>query len=302
MESNNAIIAFGTLREDISIKYDFSNPIKIPEKRVDEYQKLIGGSVYNTCRFLADMDDTMDVIFCTHNYSGLINTIRCSGISRRLHIVIPDESPKIHPLTLIGVKDNGDKTMISCDVPVDFKSVFEKIICYTKKSKIMYTSFYEVTEDNYLDILNLFERFLSRNDTSIVIDLCPLITQLKPNIIDEVLKKIKILTGNAYEHKTLLKILGLREIRNLFDRFTLLETVFIKKGEDGAEVISRNCEKLNYKENNDYVINNTTGCGDIFNAVVLQGIVKEKENRMILEEAVKKGGKIARGGLPWKNN
>ena len=82
-----------------------------------------------------------------------------------------------------------------------------------------------------------------------------------------------------------------------------IEYLFIKRGNQGAEYKSRyeaeNCKVRCIEYNNSENLN-TTGCGDVFNAVIIKGLcLREDNNQSILKRAVIESGKIAKGGLPW---
>lgn len=70
------IVAFGTLREDVVIEYDFSVPMKEMEVKLNKLDKTVGGSVNNTCYYLALKDSKLQVVLCTLNYIDLVGMLK----------------------------------------------------------------------------------------------------------------------------------------------------------------------------------------------------------------------------------
>lgn len=294
------IVALGTLREDITLNYDFSKPMKVPEVKVHKAKWTVGGSVHNTCFYLSSNSTNLNVRMCTSNYSLLLQRINQSAIPDNYRIITTETALQEYPISIIGVREDGDKQLLSYDPIADTELLllFER---EAQKADFIYTSFYEVNENNYSRICEITRGCHSRG-VKTMIDLCPLISSTNEMILREVLNNVAIVSGNEHEYKELIQKLGIVDMNDLLRNHSGIEYLFIKRGSQGAEYKSRykaedykvQCHEVNSSE-----ILNTTGCGDVFNAVIIEGFCLRENGQSILNRAVLESGKIAKGGLPW---
>lgn len=295
------VVTLGTLREDIYIKYDFSEPLKDNEINVGVLEKNIGGSVNNTCQYIALKDSEIQVIMCTQNFADLIINIQKRLRNSNYIIVSTEKDLNEHPISIVGIKDNGDKQMISYDPKPDNNCLIDVFKKEIKDSDLIYTSFYEINEENYTELANIFNESL-KEKKYVMMDLCPLLDRISCDAIESILKFSSVLSGNENEFELLMKKEGIADIYNIFSRFSKIEKIYVKRGERGAslyikdnggikEINVDSIEKVNSK--------NTTGCGDVFNASVIVGLLSELDDLKTINCAVKDSSEIAKGGFPW---
>lgn len=136
-----------------------------------------------------------------------------------------------------------------------------------------------------------------------MIDLCPLLSDKKKDIISAILPLTSILSGNMLEFNQLLKISDYNNIIEFMSSHRNLNEIYIKKGDKGAEYYYRDnkgqIQKMIYICDSNIVAKNTTGCGDVFNAVVLSGKCYNFNDDKIIKKAVFESGVIAERELPW---
>lgn len=299
----NKIVAFGSLREDITIDYDFSRTTMEPEVMLSSLRRTVGGSVYNTCRFISMMFSSSRVVYCTYNYTELIRRIQEDHfVNKALVIKYPQKRLYDYPTSIIGLKDDGEKQMLSFDPEMDL-DVVNIFMEEAKDANLVYTSMYEICSDNYINIASILNDCLARH-AIVMVDLCPVITELEKRIVESVLLSTSVISGNIHEFNGLLKMLELQSIKDLFRRFSTINMACVKNGSNGADLYERkNTGEIIHLSKGSMVtdscVRNTTGCGDAFNAVIAYDLcIKEKTERL-LEHAVKDSGMVSKGGLPW---
>ena len=96
----------------------------------------------------------------------------------------------------------------------------------------------------------------------------------------------------------------MHDFEEIFLTFPNIKDVYVKEGEKGGSLYRKNneneiVEKMHIDGMIISTIKNTTGCGDVFNAVIIEGIINNRDYETILESAVSASGKIAERGLPW---
>ena len=292
------IVALGTLREDITIDYDFSRAMNKPEVKVKKANYSVGGSVYNTCYYLSLKNDNLNVSMCTSNYSHLVQRVKNEIKTHNYRIITSESIIYEYPISIIGVRKDGEKQILSYDSIID-QALLSLFKHETDNADFVYTSFYEINNNNYVEISNIFQRCHIRGGMTMV-DLCPIVNQINDKILNDILCNAVIISGNEYEYKCLLDKLRITRIDDLMQRYSAINHVFVKKGSLGAEYRKRNKDYLCYnleQEDSDAV--NTTGCGDVFNAMVINGFCNEENDNYILNNAIIESRNIAKGGLPW---
>ena len=294
------VVALGTLREDITINYNFSRPMNVPEVKVKKAKWSVGGSVHNTCYYLSLKSIELTIRMCTSNYKLLLQRINQDAIAENYKIITSKTESQEYPISIIGVREDGDKQLLSYDPVMDT----ELLLLFENKANnadFVYTSFYEINENNYLRMSEILQGCYFRGVMT-MIDLCPLISSISESTLRKVLNNVVIVSGNEHEYRDLLYKLGISDMNVLLRNHPNIEYLFIKRGSQGAEYRSR-YEAEDYKvqchELNNSVIMNTTGCGDVFNAVVIEGLCLGEGKQSILNRAVIESEKIAKGGLPW---
>ncbi|MCI8584214.1 MAG: carbohydrate kinase family protein [Dorea sp.] len=300
------VVAFGTLREDLLLQYDFTTPIGGDEIKIGDYKSVVGGSVFNTCTFLSDYYHAIDITLFSLNYVVLTDgMLQFCQKYHNYNINYAETAIDSRPLSIIGIKEDGDKNIISCDKAIDGSEVIDLLSKKIEDFHLLYTSFYEVNTANYMSIVQLFADYMKIKKT-VMIDLCPLLSLLSGEMLTKILSSVTVLSGNESEYQLLLRILELEDIENILKIFRNISLLWIKKGEKGGAVITRKNEKnINSYHKYESVITtnikakNTTGCGDAFNAVVICGLVNGWELQHIIDEAVNVGKKIALGGFSW---
>lgn len=294
------VVALGSLREDITFKYDFSRPLNVPEVKVNNAEWSVGGSVHNTCLYLSLKSSDVNVHMCSSNYILLVQRVNQYATVGNYRIITTTNELKKHPVSIIGVCEDGDKHILSYDPIVDKELllIFEREV---EKADFVYTSLYEINDENYRNLCEIFQKCHSRGVTT-MIDLCPLVSSFNVNVLREVLKKIVIVSGNEYEFKELMHKLCVDDMNELLLNFSNVQHLFVKKGNRGAEYKTRR-ETKKYEfcccEQDRANILNTTGCGDVFNAVIIEGFCLGDNSKSILQSAVIESGRIAKRGLPW---
>lgn len=131
------VVALGTLREDITLNYDFSNPMKVPEVKANIAKWSVGGSVYNTCMYLSLNSTDLNVRMCTSNYVLLLQRVVQDTIKGNYRIITTEKELLEYPISIIGVREDGDKQLLSYDPVTDaellllFEYEVEILILYT---------------------------------------------------------------------------------------------------------------------------------------------------------------------------
>ena len=293
------IVALGTLREDITLNYDFSLPMNVSEVKINKAEWSVGGSVHNTCYYLSLKNPDLSVRMCSANYKLLVQRISQDMVTNNYRIITTKSKLYEYPISIIGVHEDGDKQILSYDPIVDTEVLFlfEHEAC---NADFIYTSFYEVNKNNYHKICEIFRKCHARGGMTMV-DLCPLIGSANESIVREILSNTMLISGNEYEYKELMHKLDVVDTNGILEKYSNIKYMFVKRGNQGAEYNTIDGgEKCNiHCEQDDSSTMNTTGCGDVFNAVIIDGICKGEDSRSILKRAVIESGEIAKGGLPW---
>ena len=131
------IVALGTLREDITLNYDFSHPMKVPEVKVHKTMWSVGGSVHNTCRYLSLISTNLNIRMCMANYVLLLQRVNQDAIADNYRIITTETELREYPISIIGVREDGDKQLLSYDPVTDtellllFEREAKKLILYT---------------------------------------------------------------------------------------------------------------------------------------------------------------------------
>lgn len=298
------IIAFGTLREDILLRYDFSVPLEKMEVKLDSYKSVIGGSVYNSCLFLSNYSKTIDITLLVPNCQMQLSTLFYEQYPN-LHIIYNGSNMASHPLSIIGICKDGEKRIISCDNAANSDGLLNIVSKYISNCQLLYTSFYEINKDNYIRIAHIFSE-INKTGKLVMLDLCPLLNTFSKHLITNILEFVSVLSGNELEYQALFNILKMKSAEAIFKKFKHINVLCIKQGEHGATILKRTTsnykkpyEKYEHVIKEKIVAKNTVGCGDVFNAVIINGLINNKSLRHILDEAVEESRKIALGGLPW---
>ena len=310
-------LTFGTIRKDIVLFYDFTQTMTVYEHKLKECDIYIGGSVYNTSRYLTIYDESIFVTMYTWNNikSVILNDKVREDQNNFCHETKTEyHSNSVDPFSIIGVRSDGEKNILSYDCIRNDQSALSYISDISNDYLIFYTSIYEVTKDNIEKLKNILKQRIQANQINIV-DLCPLIGGMDLNELISVLSHVSIVSGTEEEYNTLLERLTLYSYEALMKSFSDIHELWIKQGSDGAKVIIRN-EKLNIdsdegQNQNEFIyhktnavkidrVMNTTGCGDVFNAILIHGVLREKRYKDVLECAVIESAIVAERGLPWR--
>lgn len=296
------IVTLGTLREDIVVGYDFSDSMQEAEKKIDKFDKIVGGSVNNTSYYLAHKDIETQVVMCSLYYVYLVEIMRKRINCANYQISTTSNELIRYPVSIIGVKNNGDKQMISYNPVVDDSLLLDLFNKESNNAELIYTSFYEVNQKNSKKLFALFSNVIA-SGKNVMIDLCPLLNRIHNDEIENILSSITVLSGNESEYEMLKRIIGLNSIRDIFTKFISIEKIYVKRGDKGATLFwsdeQNKIHEVQVVAKLGNIIKNTTGCGDVFNAVIIEGIVNNRDLKESLECAVNESGKIAEGGLPW---
>ena len=291
----DTVISFGTLREDITLPYDFSEGLEANEIKLEKCKKNIGGSVYNTSLFLSKEINKFEVSYITRKFSNL------SKMSNKMRTISSNIEYKQSPLSLIGVKEDGDKKIISYDPEYRDDDFWEKIGQNIGDNILLYTSLYELSYDEESKWNTVIKNGKKDYCFSFFLDLCPLINRDNTELYKKILKYTDTISGNICEYKFLLDCLELKNIEELFYAYPNLISIWEKRGENGAAVYYRErdvirCYSRDVKK---ICAINTTGCGDVFNGAVIAGLYNKWNYRQILDIAIDTSAKVAENGLPW---
>lgn len=294
------IVSLGTIREDITLNYDFSKPLYKPEIKIDSGDFSVDGSVHNTCSFLALKNADLNIYMCAPNYSFLIQRLERKTSLDNYKILTIEPSLDRYPFSIIGIKRDGEKQIISYNPVVEnaHVSLFYEM---SEKADFVYSSFYEVNETNFRRISEIFERCILEN-VCVMMDLCPLIDTLSEEVVTDILEHTTVISGNSHEYETLYNKINVANTSDILEKYSSIKYAFIKKGFLGAECYTRENNSINrFNDTNNirYVGGNTTGCGDVFNAMIINGFCTDINVQEMLKNAVVESGKIADGGLPW---
>lgn len=297
------ILTYGSLRKDITFFVEFPELKTSKEVKSQKISTSIGGSVYNSSRFVSEHFEDAEVDFVISNRSSLVDEIatQIAGIPN-LHIKCNSEFSNEYPLTIITVDSLGEKMMISYDAKID-NTIGKILECGLLSAQLFYSSFYEI-DDNLLYLADHCFHDYVLSGGYVMIDLCPLINDIEVSIINKILSNITILSGNSGEFSTLLNKLNFTNIEDFLVCYSNIQSVWVKQGEHGASAYIKDSNGkyffISERIKDIVYAHNTTGCGDIFNAVVAYGIVSAQNHQKILLHAVQAGKKIASGGIPWR--
>lgn len=204
-EKTVSILAIGTLRADIYLNYDFSIPMSEMEVKLTNYSRKIGGSVYNTCQFISNYSNNIEVTMYTLNHVSLIDELANNTSTNSINILTTDEPIFTYPMSIVGVDCTGEKRMLIIEsaspplCPNDILSLQSQ-----SKSDLFCTSFYEINDKNLNFVCSLCACFLNQGKYTMS-DLCPLINHLDAEIITKVLKCTSVLSGHKLEYEKLVK-------------------------------------------------------------------------------------------------
>ena len=294
----NSVVAIGSLREDIYLKHNFTRPMKSMEIKLNTYSRRIGGSVYNTCYYLSHYGNNLSISMYTPNYKQLIKQLPENQSKNFFDVITEGQPIQLYPISIIGVDESGEKRMISSD---GGKSVWylNTDSVKQKQGNVFYSSFYEINETNIQAIVDVYHHFIKKNLYTIV-DLCPIIDKIDEKVIREILNNISVLTGNITEYGMLTEKLKISKLTLLFKEFPNIKTIWIKCGAVGAKVIVfDNGSYTAFESNPPHIctVLNTNGCGDVFNAIIINGIMEGWTIEKTLSEAVKESSLVAERGL-----
>lgn len=285
--------AFGTVRLDIRI-YDELDKLGIhKEVKLDDIAMMLGGSVYYTASVLNEFDcDT--VLYTLHIDDDFADFIRLRLSGQNINYIVSKRDSNPTAMTLVFVNGEGEKKMMSYDGKRHDSHILSKLLCDISQYDLFYTSFYEINQENYLQIAQIME-LCPQN----FLDLTPLLYDVDTEILETILNKTSILSGTAEEYDILTSKLQLMRTSSLMDRFGI-KYVFEKRGKEGATLFSMqgNCS---YKSTRGTASRDTTGCGDTFNAGVIYGISVELCDEDILKRAVNFATTVALDGFDLKN-
>jgi sugar/nucleoside kinase (ribokinase family) len=281
--------AFGTVRIDIHIYQGIGDIEQYEEIKINEMNLAVGGSVYNTVCVLNEL--RQDIVFYMPNsVDEFADLIKNKMNQRNIHHVTCKEDRNDTAVSLIFIDESGNKKMISYDGIRQDKYVLNRLLKEIEQYDLFYTSFYEINQNNYHDIFHIMSQ-CERN----FVDLCPMIYKVDKDIIDLVLQQSQILSGTEDEYAIILKKLDCNSMDELIEKYRI-EQVFVKKGAKGAMVLTQN-NKYEHEPRKRKASHDTTGCGDTFNAGIIDSFTKKANNERMLQQAVEMATKVAYAGL-----
>ncbi len=285
--------AFGTIRMDIHIFDEFAKFDEYQEIKLDEISMMLGGSVYYTASVLNEFD--CDVVMYMLNISDDFSDFVRLRLSRQnINYITSKRDLNKTATTLIFVDDEGGKKMMSYDGRRKDESVLNKLRSDISQYDLFYSSFYEITRDNYIKLADIMD-----NCNFSFLDLSPLLYSVDIDILETVLPNVNILSGTTDEFAILLSKLNLENIEALREKYNY-KYVFEKQGKNGATLYYTD-KKISYKPRESKVSRDTTGCGDTFNAGVIRGLIEGFEEEEILERAVEMATTVAYEGFHLEN-
>lgn len=270
--------AFGTIRIDIHVYKEYGQLSSYEETKVDEMALQVGGSVYNTAAVLNALKQGT-VLYTLNTDDELFDFIKARLKKSGIPFIISQNEHSSTAVSIIFVDSLGKKKMVSYDgVRKDFY-ILERLKKDISDYDLFYTSFYEINRQNISVLAEIMQK-----SRQCFIDLSPLIYEVDPDIINQALSHLQILSGTDDEYNLLLGLMKIGSIEKLIEKYNL-KYVFVKKGSKGAALYYNNhvieCKPDGKKESRD-----TTGCGDTFNAGVIYSLSKNTSEADMLKNAV----------------
>lgn len=270
--------AFGTIRIDIHVYKEYGQLSSYEETKVDEMALQVGGSVYNTAAVLNALKQST-VLYTLNTDDELFDFIKARLKKSGIPFIISQNEHSSTAVSIIFVDSLGKKKMVSYDgVRKDFY-ILERLKKDISDYDLFYTSFYEINRQNISVLAEIMQK-----SRQCFIDLSPLIYEVDPDIINQALSHLQILSGTDDEYNLLLGLMKIGSIEKLIEKYNL-KYVFVKKGSKGAALYYNNhvieCKPDGKKESRD-----TTGCGDTFNAGVIYSLSKNTSEADMLKNAV----------------
>lgn len=270
--------AFGTIRIDIHVYKEYGQLSSYEETKVDEMALQVGGSVYNTAAVLNALKQGT-VLYTLNTDDELFDFIKARLKKSGIPFIISQNEHSSTAVSIIFVDSLGKKKMVSYDgVRKDFY-ILERLKKDISDYDLFYTSFYEINRQNISVLAEIMQK-----SRQCFIDLSPLIYEVDPDIINQALSHVQILSGTDDEYNLLLGLMKIGSIEKLIEKYNL-KYVFVKKGSKGAALYYNNhvieCKPDGKKESRD-----TTGCGDTFNAGVIYSLSKNTSEADMLKNAV----------------
>lgn len=281
--------AFGTVRMDIHAYQEIDNLDEHEEIKINEMNMAIGGSVYNTVSVLNDLKQDI-VFYMLNSVDDFADFIKIKMNKRNINYITCKQDKNDTATSLIFVDMQGKKKMISYDGVRQDKYILSKLMKDIEQYELFYTSFYEINQDNYHDIINI----MSLCQINFV-DLSPLIYKVDDYVINDILQQVQILSGTEEEYDILLGKTNCDSFEDLVAKNNI-SYLFVKKGSRGAMVITQK-NMYEYAPSEKKNSHDTTGCGDTFNAGIIDSLTKKVNDEWMLQEAVEMATKVAYEGF-----
>lgn len=270
--------AFGTIRIDIHVYKEYGQLSSYEETKVDEMALQVGGSVYNTAAVLNALKQGT-VLYTLNTDDELFDFIKARLKKSGIPFIISQNEHSSTAVSIIFVDSLGKKKMVSYDgVRKDFY-ILERLKKDISDYDLFYTSFYEINRQNISVLAEIMQK-----SRQCFIDLSPLIYEVDPDIINQALSHLQILSGTDDEYNLLLGLMKIGSIEKLIEKYNL-KYVFVKKGSKGAALYYNN-HVIEYKPDGKKESRDTTGCGDTFNAGVIYSLSKNTSEADMLKNAV----------------
>lgn len=281
--------AFGTVRMDIHAYQEIDNLDEHEEIKINEMNMAIGGSVYNTVSVLNDLKQDI-VFYMLNSVDDFADFIKIKMNKRNINYITCKQDKNDTATSLIFVDMQGKKKMISYDGVRQDKYILSKLMKDIEQYELFYTSFYEINQDNYHDIINIMS--LCKIN---FVDLSPLIYKVDDYVINDILQQVQILSGTEEEYDILLGKTNCDSFEDLVAKNNI-SYLFVKKGSRGAMVITQK-NMYEYAPSEKKNSHDTTGCGDAFNAGIIDSLTKKVNDEWMLQEAVEMATKVAYEGF-----
>ena len=281
--------AFGTVRMDIHAYQEIDNLDEHEEIKINEMNMAIGGSVYNTVSVLNDLKQDI-VFYMLNSVDDFADFIKIKMNKRNINYITCKQDKNDTATSLIFVDMQGKKKMISYDGVRQDKYILSKLMKDIEQYELFYTSFYEINQDNYHDIINIMS--LCKIN---FVDLSPLIYKVDDYVINDILQQVQILSGTEEEYDILLGKTNCDSFEDLVAKNNI-SYLFVKKGSRGAMVITQK-NMYEYAPSEKKISHDTTGCGDTFNAGIIDSLTKKVNDEWMLQEAVEMATKVAYEGF-----
>ncbi len=281
--------AFGTVRMDIHAYQEISAINDHAEIKIDEMNMTIGGSVYNTVSVLNELKQDI-VLYMLNSTDDFADYIKMRMNKRDINYITCKQDKNDTAASLIFVDKQGKKKMISYDGDRRDEYILNKLRKDIEQYELFYTSFYEINQNNYQEILNI----MSLCDNNFV-DLSPLIYEVDDRVIDAVLQHIQILSGTEEEYDILVNKLNCKSMKEILQKYHM-KYIFVKRGSKGASVLTESSE-YEYSPKEKRTSHDTTGCGDTFNASIIDSLTKKVNDEWMLQEAVEMATRVAYEGF-----